>query len=62
MDASIRLYSGDIDFYLEKAKQTGYLSIYLAPFSLVCYTHPKTFEWFEENPSDFKDIYSMEVN
>ncbi len=61
MDASIRLGSGEIDPLLDKAKQTGYLSTYLPPFKITCYTNPKMFEWFGENADDYQDIFSMEA-
>lgn len=37
---------------MDYSKAIGF-QIPVIPFNLTCYTNPKTFHWFHENPSDY---------
>lgn len=62
IDSSIRFKTNKISSIIEKIKTTGTTAQRLMNTSLSCYTNPKMFKWFKEEPSSYDNFDSIEAN
>ena len=61
IDTSIRILSNEIEQIMEATKETGLLTQFI-DLSLICYTNPKMFEWFDEKVKSFENFQTIEAN
>ena len=61
IDSSIRFLNNEISPVVNTCENIGMLTQYIG-LKLVCYTHPKMFEWFEEKSNSYDDFFTIEAN